>query len=162
MPRGKRSSAATKFTALDVVIEYLPERTQARFRCVSHSMNDRVSKSIKPPIYASLIEELQEHANSIAHPTDGKTCVYVDGETMGMELLVKDNGKRVQIYMGFTDDDHWQIISTCLKQRVKFILYRMIQKGKQLKRTGIPVEDVISGIYSDCAEVMTIGDNMVM
>lgn len=157
MPRGKSSSVETKFTALDVAMSYLPHRTQARFRCISKDIQKKVPSSIKPPTYANILEDLQQHALGLNNTTDNKTCVFADGETWGIELVVRDNGKRVRIMMGLVGGT-WQTISTCLKHRVKFVMYRMIQKGKHLKRMGISVEDALNSIVADYADVMTMGE----
>lgn len=138
---GHRIHADTKFNVLSSVMEYLPLRTQARFRAVSKAIGAMVSaEATKPPVYAALLDEL--HARVLSAPVGMVLEITAGGLEDGdwgahVSVTNTKRGRMVRVQAGGMQMPRWRCITRCKAYNLKFVIYRMIERNKTIDNHSV-------------------------
>lgn len=135
-PRGQRVTEETKYQVLNALMEYLPQRSQARFRVVSTSVKEMVSTSLKPPVYAPIIEEIHTFFQKdwdnayVAMFVSPHKVLFTVSKEYKKEL---PNTIEVTVDITAEDDAYEFIVSKCKPANFKKNLYRAIALGQFMR-----------------------------
>lgn len=143
VPRALR--ALSKYTVLDVVMGYLPERTQARFRCVSKGVKSMVATHIAPPIHHDMIEDITRRSKQQSLVTYA-VCMggaeLRDTDTMIIQMRSSGAGAkhRVRMYVAFFRSP-FKVVITSRSKNVKRNLYRALPR--HLPHMGMTLAELL-------------------
>lgn len=126
----KRASTEARWTVFTLVVDYLPERSLARFAAVSLYAY-KILPPIKPPSYAPIVEDFARAAH---HPDITVFGSVTEKDTEPVFLTCEyDNNEKLQLrifhqYYGFG----WTL-TKCNAYRLKSMIYRAIEANKMIK-----------------------------
>lgn len=160
----KRSTPETRYQVLSCVMEHLPVRTQARFRAVSKEVKAMAPDGmITKPLYADLLDHITGIA--IALPCIGlanatnrsMTVITADGNDIGVDVVFDKHKGVVRFQIGNLDHTTWDVLLTCKPHRLKYFVYRTIERNKTIKRLEkMQIDHALAAIaieYKDMVEV---------
>lgn len=150
--RPRKMEENALWTTFKTVLDYLPPRTLARFKAVSSIVKDEIDhRDIKKPNYADLIDTMVDAAKGV-----GSGTVVGDGSVVDMDTgyldkvceveTVVSSSRTVELYFAMYGKS--QRLTKCNIKRLKYILYRMIEKNKKIKRFDTHVQDLFESASS--------------